>query len=201
TSYDFYVVDICAGDTSAPVGPVSFTTATGPLNANFTFTPGTPSPGACPILFNATSSAGATTYAWNFGDGSNGTGSTTSHSYTANGTYQVTLTITGPCGTDVHQDSVVVGCIGLAENMITQSLSIYPNPTSGRIQVSFETASSDGANITILDLSGKAVLRFDVTDLNGRFDDYLDISELANGTYMLRVESGSMTAVRRIVKQ
>ena len=85
--------------------------------------------------------------------------------------------------------------------MITQSLSIYPNPTAGQVHVSFETASSDGATITIMDLSGKAMLRYDATDLNGRFDDYLDISELANGTYMLRVESGSMNAVRRIVKQ
>ena len=33
-------------------------------------------------------------YAWNFGDGSAGSGATTSHAYPATGTYQVTLTVT-----------------------------------------------------------------------------------------------------------
>ena len=35
-----------------------------------------------------------TSYAWNFGDGHTGTGAQASHAYTANGTYNVTLTIT-----------------------------------------------------------------------------------------------------------
>ena len=33
-------------------------------------------------------------YRWNFGDGTNGTGEITTHSYTATGTYNVTLLVT-----------------------------------------------------------------------------------------------------------
>ena len=38
---------------------------------------------------------GIVSYAWSFGDGSTGTGATPSHTYTAPGTYTVTLTVKG----------------------------------------------------------------------------------------------------------
>jgi PKD repeat protein len=48
-------------------------------------------------------------YAWDFGDGSTGTGKTASHTYAAAGTYQVRLTITDDqAGTDTAVDSVTV---------------------------------------------------------------------------------------------
>ncbi|MFT3888303.1 MAG: PKD domain-containing protein [Arachnia sp.] len=51
----------------------------------------------------------ALTYAWEFGDGSTGTGATASHTYDADGTYTVKLTVTDSKGaTDVATKSVTV---------------------------------------------------------------------------------------------
>lgn len=59
-------------------------------------------PSALTAVFNATASSDAdgtvASYAWNFGDGTTGTGATASHDYTAAGTYQVTLTVTDDDG-------------------------------------------------------------------------------------------------------
>ncbi|MBK8474235.1 MAG: PKD domain-containing protein [Sphingobacteriales bacterium] len=60
--------------------------------------------------FNASSSVGATSYAWNFGDGLTGTGATPSHTYTASGTYNVTLTITGACGSTSTVQTINFNC-------------------------------------------------------------------------------------------
>jgi photosystem II stability/assembly factor-like uncharacterized protein len=53
------------------------------------------------VTFNGSSSTdnvGITSYEWSFGDGTNGTGKITTHSYSVEGTYRVTLTAGDLCG-------------------------------------------------------------------------------------------------------
>jgi gliding motility-associated-like protein len=64
--------------------------------------PGLPQQGCIPYGVNFTSSIVTqdvvTSYLWNFGDGNTSTAATPSHTYTAQGTYNVTLTITTATG-------------------------------------------------------------------------------------------------------
>lgn len=62
----------------------------------------TPTSGNAPLAVNFTSgSTGSiTTYAWTFGDGSTSTAQNPGHTYMAGGRYTVTLTVTGPGGTN-----------------------------------------------------------------------------------------------------
>jgi PKD repeat protein len=73
-----------------------------PPIATFVFSPTAPIAGDT-VFFNATqSTAGAghriVRYQWNWGDGTSGSGSTTSHKYTTKGTYVVVLTVTDEVG-------------------------------------------------------------------------------------------------------
>jgi len=91
------------------------TTAGTPPTASFTFSPAAPAPNQT-VLFNASSStpgAGhtipSTGYAWDFGDGATGTGVTPSRSYSAAGTFTVTLTVTDEIGqTSVASRAVTI---------------------------------------------------------------------------------------------
>lgn len=48
-------------------------------------------------------------YSWNFGDGTTGSGSTISHTYSVVGTYQVSLTVTDNQGlTNTFTDSLII---------------------------------------------------------------------------------------------
>jgi PKD repeat protein len=62
---------------------------------------GSPTSGDYPLTVNFTNqSSGATSYSWTFGDGGTSTAANPSYTYTAAGTYTVTLTATNACGSD-----------------------------------------------------------------------------------------------------
>ena len=62
---------------------------------------GSPTSGDYPLTVNFTdASTGATSWSWDFGDGGSSTAQNPSHTYTAEGTYTVALTVTNACGSD-----------------------------------------------------------------------------------------------------
>jgi PKD repeat protein len=68
-------------------------------------------------------------YAWNFGDGSTGTGATTSHTYTSAGTYTVSLTVTDNLG---------------ATNTTTQQVTVATAVSGAIAQDSFQRTTTSG---------------------------------------------------------
>jgi|GEM_PF-2001999 len=87
-----------------------------------------PASGCAPltVFFSDTTGRGTSTISWDFGDGAIGTGTTAVHTYTTEGSYDVTLTISTAegCLTDITVlDAVVVA------GQLSGVLSATPNPT------------------------------------------------------------------------
>lgn len=82
-------------DTNAPIMSDIFgSSASGALSTSFSYSPGTPQPGHA-LTFTASATGGASpySYSWNFGDGSNGTEVSTTHTFSVAGHYTVTVTV------------------------------------------------------------------------------------------------------------
>jgi PKD repeat protein len=129
--------------------------SSGSTTAKFTFSPATPNAGQS-VFFNASTSTASTghtltTYAWDFGDGTTGTGVSITHVFTAAGTFTVTLTVTD----DIGQKGTIATPVTIAttgSGSLTADFSKSPtNPVSGQ-QVSFNAnLSSPIASITSYD--------------------------------------------------
>lgn len=79
---------------------------------------------------------------WDFGDGETSTQENASHTFTSNGTYEVTMFSSAMCQMDSVKQNVVISTLGLANQEIN-SFNVYPNPSAdGVINISFNGEES-----------------------------------------------------------
>jgi len=156
------------------------------------------------IQFDASASIGAVTYDWDFGDGS---GNTTSgfpvHTYATPGLfYIVRLIVYNSCG-DSDTLLSALSSIGLDQNMgQSESLALFPNPSTDKVQVDWMgLSSSEEVSVELIDAAGKIVSSPKGTLETGEWHLELNIVDLPKGTYYLHLRQGSKSRIKRFVKQ
>ena len=73
-------------------------------------------------------------------------------------------------------------------------LSIYPNPTSNLLHI--EANQTDISRIEIFDIQGKQVMQVSATNLSE-----IDVSQLTNGMYFLKVRTSEGELTKKFVKK
>ncbi|MCU0485256.1 MAG: PKD domain-containing protein [Anaerolineales bacterium] len=139
TSAGFYTVSLTV---SGPGGTdtetkVDYITAYAPVMANFS---ATPTSGLAPVKVNFTnlSSGTLTSCAWDFGDGGTSTNcGNPSHTYETAGLYTVSLTVSGPEGTDTETKIDYI----LAYAPVTANFTATPISGLVPLEVSFSNLS------------------------------------------------------------
>ncbi|MGA9751410.1 MAG: PKD domain-containing protein [Acidobacteriota bacterium] len=107
----------------------------------------TPLSGNAPLAvsFAGTASGGVPpyTYAWTFGDSTTGAGASTSHTYTAAGTYPVILTVTDSTSAHASDNHLSIS----VSAPLPLTLSIAASPTSGPIPLAVSFTAMPGGGI------------------------------------------------------
>jgi len=113
---------------------------------------------------------------------------------------RVIVTGTNDCA---GKDSVLVSfklCGGI-EELSGVDMQVFPNPNTGTFTVEFTTIKPEILDISILTPSGTMVFSRSGVKVPGTVTEKFDLSQLANGTYLLQVSDGSAKMLRRIVIQ
>ena len=151
-------------------------------------------------IFSSSSSGTIDTYSWDFGDG---VGTSTDESpiyvYGSQGTYVVTLTVTGPCGTDVYTDTMVASVVGIDENSLSQSIELFPNPNTGEFTINLNLDQQVAVSAVILDAQGRVVWNRAIENVNGSVSQSVNLGSDASGVYFLRITADNETAVRKVI--
>ena len=146
------------------------------------------------VAFTDLSTGAIDTWDWNFGDSGTSSEQNPSHTYTEEGSYTVTLTVTGPGGSDTATcpDCVLV---------FSPPEPPEPTPASAKIYISFKgTASVPGVG-TVRDEdivsfdpdTNQWEMYFDGSDVGLASTDVDAFSVRADGSIVLSVNSGSFS--------
>jgi PKD repeat protein len=165
-------------------------------------------PGAT-VNFTNTSSL-ATSYLWDFGDGSTSTQVNPSHTYTTIAkdsldpgavvgfSVQLTATNSDGCGNwNVIRHYIVVIDLADVKNIFSSDkIKVYPNPANNIITI--ETSSlNKNEDISIYSIQGELLLQQPILLAKTN----VDISTLAKGLYFIKVKAEKGLAVKKFVKE
>lgn len=139
-------------------------------------------------------SVGATTYAWDFGDGNTSTTTSPVHEYAAAGTYTVTLTATNGVCEAVDSFDVVITVVGLEEITSIASVKLFPNPASDNVNVELNLKENSNITLSIVDNSGKIVYTENTSLVEGKTIQSLNTSSLKAGYYNVVISAENSVA-------
>ena len=103
-------------------------------------------------------------------------------------------------GGESHSLTQNPAILAVRENTILDDLGIFPNPTTGVINVTFNSAKNELSDIYVMDVTGREAGHIDAT--NQQKDFYsIDLSGMSKGIYFVRCNFASGSITRKIVLQ
>lgn len=81
------------------------------------------------------------------------------------------------------------------------SLELYPNPASSRLNIRFESSSSQVYKFHILDLLGKELINKDLRSIGGKVEEVIPLAGLSTGIYYLSIVHEGKREIHKIVKE
>lgn len=115
------------------------------------------------------------------------------------GTYTVIVTDANGCTTTLI---VTVNSTVSVEDLTNEvAFTLYPNPSSGLFNVSFEGLNSEKLRITVFDAGGKLIVDSEFENIAGDFIHEIDITSSERGAYLIRVIADDRVSTKTITKQ
>ncbi len=119
-------------------------------------------------------------------------------SVSASGTYTVKVTDANNCQGNA-QTEVKVNPILTNEAPNNAMVSVFPNPVSEQLSVSFEAEPNKQISISLLDSRGRVIEQRKLKSMGGNQQEKFDIRSLTSGQYLLKINTSQQEVVKKIV--
>ena len=147
------------------------------------------------------SSGNPTGWYWTFGDGGTSNLQYPTHTYTAQGTYTVCLSITTPSGGCTTCDTVSYKLTGISESgNPLSSLKNYPNPFSKNTSIMYSLKEKAAVNVSVYNDLGLKVAELENSNREaGSHQIEWNAENLNSGVYFLEIKSAGNVVSRKMI--
>jgi len=121
-----------------------------------------------------------------------------SSAYSATSCYNLIANTSGSTFRTANQSTNEGSSNALKVNGIDE-LSIYPNPTTNKLNINFFITESATLTTDVIDMLGKTVLNKNFSVDEGFNQTALDLSDLNNGIYFLRLQQNDQIVVKKFI--
>jgi hypothetical protein len=121
--------------------------------------------------------------------------------FTTNGNFNVCLTVSNAFGTSQQVcKQVSTSGVGINDVDFSSSISMFPNPSTGKVQLTFNGNVTPDMNVTVYNILGEAVLPTTFFKA-GTTNMELNMLSASNGLYLVKIQSDNGTAVKHLTIQ
>ncbi len=120
----------------------------------------------------------------------------------ANGVYTITVVHKWTLTDGSQKFSLVVTGISSVLSVSefdVKDLLIYPNPTTGIVNIQINSASNEDVLIDLHDVQGRKVFETKRTSTSTVFKNTVNFSAVANGVYLLKIQQGNKRLTKQII--
>ncbi|MCB0805148.1 MAG: T9SS type A sorting domain-containing protein [Bacteroidales bacterium] len=115
------------------------------------------------------------------------------------GTATLTVMAENDCGTGEISESFEIMCsvcTGISEELLNSSIAIYPNPTTGDVNISLNTRL-ENIEVSVFNVLNETIINND--EISNQESVQLDLSDQPAGLYFVRIKSGTTEIIKKIV--
>ncbi|RMG86826.1 MAG: PKD domain-containing protein [Bacteroidetes bacterium] len=146
-------------------------------------------------------SSGGINYAWDFGDNETSDELNPTHVYAQNGTYTVSLTVENDCGTHTYTQDILIDVMTGTSDFggDRNFLEVYPNPTSGVVQIRISGEGVPPSNLMIFNILGQKIKTASLKMSGDHAFGTFNLSGFSPGIYWVVSESGGQILRKKII--
>ncbi len=98
-------------------------------------------------------------------------------------------------------DAVINPDVSVSMHEVVKNFTIFPNPSQGVVNLSFETERTSSLNVKIVDPLSKVIFTDTQTSFKGKYNKELDLSGFAKGVYHVDITLDDLPLYKTVVIQ
>lgn len=100
---------------------------------------------------------------------------------------------------EVEDYTIVVDNTASTQDTAFNNFNLYPNPSNGKIRLTFETKNNANVSIKLFDIRGRLIETKDFNNTSSIFSEDLTFDTIGTGLYLLQIQNGNLQTTKKLM--